>query len=210
MYKKLKIAKHLASVADELEKRNLIEEAEEVNDIFESFASEVRDEIKMRKESQLISPEYRTLAEQAGAGAGALAGLKAGKGWGKLGLGLLGAGLGAGAGLLSTSPTQGLFGAPRIEDIDVAIANKMRELNDLRRQKATLLAQQITPEEAEQYRKETLRPSLKEQQKVEEARSGVPTLPIKTINGVPTLYGLPMGGGEPEPEGSIYHNSFAD
>ncbi len=148
-----------------------------MNYIFESFASEVRDEIKMRKESQLISPEYRTLAEQAGAGAGALAGLKAGKGWrGKLGLGLLGAGLGAGAGLLSTSPTQGLFGAPRIEDLDVAIANKMRELNDLRRQKATLLAQQITPEEAEQYRKETLRPSLKEQQKVEEARSGVPQI----------------------------------
>jgi len=175
MNKKLKIAKYLASVADALEEKNLMKEADEVNDIFESFASEIRDEIKMTKESQLIDPRYRDLAGKVGAGAGALTGLGLGKGWGKLGLGLLGAGLGAGGGLASTlQAPQGLFGVSNVDDIDVAIANKMRELNDLRRQKAILLAQQISPQEAEQYRKETLRPSLTEQQQVEEARSGFP------------------------------------
>jgi len=169
MNKNIRLAEALVPVAEELEDKGLIEEANEIDDVINLLLGGLSAE--MTKEAQLIPEKYQGTAMGSGAGIGAGLGLGLPGGWkGKLLGGLLGGAVGAGAGYLATKPPTASLDNPDIfHQIDTEILTLAKRLNDLRTMKASLLARNSSPELAEKYEEGTLAPSQAQEKAVETA-----------------------------------------
>lgn len=144
MDNKIQLIQALASVAEELDSKKLKKDAKNIDSFIAFLIGQAEQDLKMKKESQLLPLKDRNIAIGTGIGAGATGGAalggKLGKGfWGKLGGGLIGGlaggALGAGAGYLATEPQSR---ENYIQQIDDEIFMLKKRIEFLEREKTSL------------------------------------------------------------------------